>query len=148
MLTNVHRFAALLAFVFIAAFMTATLIAELFLTHTNVAEVKQAIVYALFMLVPLLMITGGSGFALAKGRIAALISAKRRRMPLIALNGLLVLVPLAVFLNLKAAQGEFDAVFYSAQVIELVAGAANLWLIGLNTRDGLRLRTSSLPQRT
>jgi hypothetical protein len=143
MLTNLHRIAALLAFLCIAAFMTSTLIAELFLSHASVAEVKQAIVYALFVLVPLLMITGGSGFALAKGRVAALISAKQRRMPLIALNGLLVLIPLAVFLNLKATQGAFDAPFYGAQVIELMAGALNLWLIGLNARDGLRLRTSS-----
>jgi len=143
MLTNLHRIAALLAFLCIAAFMTSTLFAELFLSHASVAEVKQAIVYALFVLVPLLMITGGSGFALAKGRVAARISAKQRRMPLIALNGLLVLIPLAVFLNLKATQGAFDALFYGAQVIELMAGALNLWLIGLNARDGLRLKTWS-----
>jgi hypothetical protein len=62
---------------------------------------------------------------------------------LIALNGLLVLVPLAVFVHLKAAQGAFDGLFYGAQVIELIAGAANLWLIGLNARDGLRLRSLS-----
>jgi hypothetical protein len=143
MLTNLHRIAALLAFLCIAAFMTSTLIAELFLSHASVAAVKQAIVTALLVLVPLLMITGGSGFALAKGRVAALISAKQRRMPLIAFNGLLVLVPLAVFLNLKAGQGEFDSIFYGAQGIELIAGALNLWLIGLNARDGLRLRTWS-----
>ncbi|MEA1052955.1 hypothetical protein U5801_24555 [Lamprobacter modestohalophilus] len=143
MLTNLHRSAALLAFLFIATFMVSTLIAELFLSHASVAEVKQAIVSALFVLVPLLMMTGGSGFALARGRVAALINAKRRRMPLIALNGLLVLVPLAVFLNLKAAQGEFDSIFYGAQGIELIAGALNLWLIGLNARDGLRQRTWS-----
>lgn len=141
--TNVHRIAALFAFLFIATFMTSTLIAELFLSHASVAKVKQAIVTGLFVLVPLLMITGGSGFALAKGRAVALIGAKRRRMPLIALNGLLVLVPLAVFLNLKAAHGELDAIFYGAQTVELLAGALNLWLIGLNARDGLRLRTGS-----
>jgi hypothetical protein len=143
MLTNLHRIAALLAFLFIATFMISTVIAELFLSHASVAAVKQAIVYALFVLVPLLMMTGGSGFALARGNRSLLLNAKRRRMPLITLNGLLVLIPVAIFLNVKAGQGEFDTLFYGAQVIELIAGALNLWLIGWNARDGLRLRTSS-----
>jgi hypothetical protein len=60
-------------------------------------------------------------------------------MPIIALNGLLVLVPAAVFLAGRASAGRFDAIFYVVQAIELIAGAANLMLIGLNMRDGSRL---------
>ena len=60
-------------------------------------------------------------------------------MPVIAFNGLLILVPSAFFLAYKAGSGDFDTSFYAVQALELVAGAVNLSLIGLNIRDGLRL---------
>lgn len=60
-------------------------------------------------------------------------------MPFIAANGLLVLVPCAIVLNRWAAAGTFDTAFYVVQAIELIAGAANLALMGLNARDGLRM---------
>ena len=39
----------------------------------------------------------------------------------------------------KAQAGQFDTSFYIVQVIELIAGAVNITLLGLNMRDGLRL---------
>jgi hypothetical protein len=50
-----------------------------------------------------------------------------------------VLIPAAIFLNGKAATGEFDALFYSVQVVELIVGVVQLTLMGMNFRDGLRL---------
>lgn len=82
---------------------------------------------------------GASGFRLGGRSAAPLAVAKKRRMPIIALNGLLVLVPAAFFLAYRADAGRFDAAFYFVQAVELLAGAANLALIGLNMRDGLRL---------
>ncbi|MFP3758595.1 hypothetical protein SB751_32450, partial [Cupriavidus sp. SIMBA_020] len=61
-----------------------------------------------------------------------LVDAKIRRTQLIAANGILVLMPAAFFLATKAKGGEFDAVFYSVQALELFAGAANIALLGLN----------------
>jgi len=83
--------------------------------------------------------TGGSGFALSKTRQGRLVEAKKKRMPFIAANGLLVLLPAAIFLNLWAAQGAFDSRFYLLQAVELLAGAINLLLMGLNMRDGVKL---------
>ena len=60
-------------------------------------------------------------------------------MPLIAANGILVLVPSAVFLAMKARAGVFDTAFYTVQAVELVAGAFNLVLIGRNIADGLAI---------
>ena len=60
-------------------------------------------------------------------------------MPFIAANGLLVLVPCAIALNRWAAAGTFDSTFYIVQAIELIAGAINFVLMGLNVRDGLRM---------
>jgi hypothetical protein len=77
----------------------------------------------------MLAAAGGSGFALAKGRRAGLVGAKVKRMPLIAANGILVLIPSALFLSFKARVAEFDAGFYAVQVLELVSGAVNIALL-------------------
>ena len=68
-----------------------------------------------------------------------LIATKLRRMPLIATHGLLVLIPSALLLASKARAAEFDSVFHSVQALEVPAGAANISLLGLNMRDGLRM---------
>jgi hypothetical protein len=60
-------------------------------------------------------------------------------MPFIAANGLLVLVPCAIVLSRWASAGSIDTSFYVVQAIELIAGATNLTLMGLNARDGLRM---------
>ena len=46
-------------------------------------------------------------------------------MPIIALNGLFILVPAAWYLAGKAAAGEFDSTFYMVQSVELIVGATN-----------------------
>jgi len=60
-------------------------------------------------------------------------------MAVIGANGLLLMIPMAIFLSGKAANAEFDAMFYAVQAVELVVGAIQLTLMGLNFRDGLRL---------
>ena len=70
----------------------------------------------------------------------AAIAAKRRRMPFIAANGVLILLPCAFFLNSRAAAGQFDSVFYIVQSMELIAGVANLTLLGLSMKDGFSIR--------
>jgi len=135
-----HLLAGLLATLTIAAFFTATLLVELFGTHDAIAGIKHMIVFpGLFILVPAIAATGGTGFALSKVRQGHLVQTKLKRMPFIAANGLLVLLPAAIFLNRWAAQGVFDNRFYIVQVVELLAGAINLLLMGLNIRDGLKL---------
>lgn len=135
-----HLIAGFTATATIATFFVATVIAELFGSHEVVATVKHLIVFpGLFILVPAIAATGGSGFLLSKSRSGRLVDAKKRRMPFIAANGLLVLIPCALVLNHWASAGEFDASFYAVQAVELVAGATNLALMGLNIRDGMRL---------
>lgn len=143
---KVHAGAASLALLFIATFWASTIIAELFLSTAAVTLVKQGIAYALLGFVPVMIATGASGFSMGGRSTHPLIVAKRRRMPFIAGIGLLVLVPAAIFLSVRAQAGWFDGTFYSVQVLELIAGAVNLALIGLNFRDGLRLRHRKHPQ--
>ena len=139
----IHASAGTLAMLTIAVFWTSTLISEIILDHAAVAAVKHAIVYGLFLLVPFMAATGGSGFALGKMRKGPLLDQKKKRMAIIGANGLLVMIPAAIFLNGKAAAGEFDAMFYSVQVVELVVGVVQLTLMGVNFRDGLRLAGKS-----
>ena len=143
MKARIHGLAGLLAMLTIATFWLSTLVAELFLSVATITWVKQAIVWGLFVLIPLLMITGGSGFVLGRNSSYPVIARKRRRMPFIALNGMLLLAPAAIYLSWKAQSGAFDGWFYGVQVLELLAGATNLLLMGLNARDDVRLRKST-----
>lgn len=137
---RVHLVAGLLAPLCIATFFLSTLFTELFGSHAAVAQLKSLIVTpGLWIMVPLMAAAGGSGVLLARSRKGRLVDAKKKRMPFIAVNGLLVLVPCAIVLDRWAAADSFDSDFYLVQTIELVAGAVNLALMGLNARDGLRM---------
>ena len=135
----VHPVAGAIALLTIASFWISTLISELSGSMQAVVAVKTAIPWGFLLLIPALAAAGGTGFSLVGGRVKGLAATKLKRMPVIAGNGLLILVPSAFFLAWKASAGEFDAAFYGVQAIELVAGAANLVLLGLNMRDGLRM---------
>ena len=140
MTQRIHFFAGLLATLTIASFFSATLFSELLASPGTVSNVKALIVMpGLFILIPAIVATGASGFLLSKSRQGRLIAAKKKRMPFIAANGLFILVPCAILLNQWAAAGTFDTTFYLVQGLELLAGATNLGLMGLNIRDGLRL---------
>jgi hypothetical protein len=136
----IHPVAGALALLTITTFWRSTALSELFATADTVIAVKTAIPWGFLVLIPALATAGGSGLALAKGRRAGLIGAKFRRMPFVAGNGILVLIPSALFLAAKARAAEFDAMFYAVQTLELVAGATNIALLGLNMRDGLRMK--------
>lgn len=136
---RIHAIAGMTGFLTIALFWTATAVSELFGSAADIATVKTAILWGMIVLIPALIVTGGSGFALGRNRAGPLLRRKQKRMPFIALNGLLILVPSAVYLAAKASAGELDTWFYGIQAVELAAGALNLVLIGLNIRDGLKL---------
>lgn len=136
-----HPVAGVTALMTIATFWLSTALTEMFASHASVTVVKTAIPWGFLLLIPALAVTGGSGFFLAKGRRAgSLIGAKIKRMPFIAGNGILILIPAALFLASKAKAAEFDTAFYAVQTLELLAGATNIVLLGLNMRDGLKMK--------
>lgn len=135
----IHALAGTIALLCVTVFWTATVIAEVFGDHPTVALVKQDIVYGLFLLVPAMVITGLLGFSLSRTRPGSLVLGKIRRMRLIAANGILIMVPCALFLNHQAQAGAFDVQFYAVQALELLVGGIQLTLMSRNFRDGLRL---------
>lgn len=139
MKTRIHAFAGGIGFLMILLFWTSTLISELFASYETIAAIKAMILKSMSLLIPAMAIAGASGMAMGRRRKDALTAAKKKRMPIIALNGLFILLPAAWFLAGKAASGQFDATFYLVQSVELLAGLLNLSLMGMNIRDGLRM---------
>jgi hypothetical protein len=106
-----------------------------------IATVKSLIVMpGLFILIPTIAATGVTGFAMTKGSNKGLIGNKRKRMPFIGVNGLLILLPAAIVLDQWATAGSFDTRFYLLQGLELAAGAINLTLMFLNICDGRKIK--------
>lgn len=137
---RLHLAAGVLAPMCIASFFIATVAAELLGSPQAVATVKALIVTpGLWILLPAMAVLGASGVTLGRARHGRLVEAKRRRMPIVAANGLLVLLPCALVLAGWSEQGRFDAWFYAVQALELAAGATNLVLMLASARDGLRL---------
>lgn len=136
----IHRFAAVIAILCIALFFSATIYVELYGTTESIATVKSLIVWpGLIVLVPAVALTGGSGFVLGSARKGHLVQQKKKRMPFVGANGILILIPCAILLDLWASKGIFDTYFYIVQGIELIAGASNLILMGMNIKDGFRM---------
>jgi hypothetical protein len=146
MIKSIHPVAGAVALATIATFWVPTALTELFASHAVITSVKTAIPWGFLLLIPALDVAGGSGLALAKGRRAGLIDAKFKRMPFIAANGILVLIPSALFLASKAQAAELDAAFYAVQALELATGATNITLLGLNMRDGLKMKGRHRPR--
>lgn len=136
---TVHPLAGGVAILMIATFWLSTAISELSGSEPFVVFVKTLIPWGFIILIPALAAVGGTGFALSGGRSSGLVGKKRKRMPIIAANGVLILIPSALFLAAKAKAGDFDATFYAVQMVELAAGAVNLWLLTKNALDGRKL---------
>jgi hypothetical protein len=139
MITRIHATAGSLGLALIATFFTATTVVELFGDEDAIAAVKRWILYGVAVLIPLMMITGGSGRYLMGHRRGPLVRTKLRRMIVIALIGLAVLTPCAVLLQRLSADGDFGAMFTAVQIVELAGGAVNICLMSLNIRDGMLL---------
>lgn len=148
MTTRIHAAAGAIGFLMILLFWTSTILSEIFGTYETIAAVKGWILTGMFILIPAMAVAGGSGMFLGRGRTEKLVSAKQKRMPIIAANGLLILVPMAFVLEGRASEGTFDTTFYVLQAVELSAGALNLTLMGLNMRDGLKLTGRTSPAAT
>lgn len=145
MKTRIHAIAGGIGLLMILTFWTSTILSELFGSHETIATVKGLILYGMIVLVPSMAIVGASGASLGAGRTGRLVSAKKKRMPVIAANGLLILLPMAFVLEGKASAGTFDTWFYVLQGIELIAGATNIALMASNARDGVRLTGRNSP---
>ena len=143
-LVRLHAAAGAAALALVATFQIATLSVEIAGDGAAVARVKTAIAWGLLALVPAMAAAGGTGARLAGAPPRGLPARKAKRMRIIAANGVVILVPAALFLAMKANAGALDAAFYTVQAFEIAAGLVNAALLALNLRDGLAMRRGRL----
>ncbi|WP_417674629.1 hypothetical protein [Pseudodonghicola sp.] len=139
MIQKLHAAAGALALLMIAGFWGATALTELVGDAHRITTVKTGILYGMVVMIPAMATAGITGAGLGRGMRLPAVAVKLNRMKVIAGNGILILLPSAVFLALRAQAGQFDSGFVIVQTLELLAGAVNITLLGLNMRDGLRL---------
>ena len=143
-LRKIHAAAGVGAFLFIASFWSSTVFSELFGSHENRRR-REANHCLCAVRVDCLHGNRRRNRHEMGGKSKhAAIAAKCRRIPFIAANGMLILLPCAFFLNNRASAGQFDSVFYIVQIVELIAGATNLTLLGLSMKDGFSIRKPKL----
>jgi hypothetical protein len=135
----VHAIAGTAAMLLVATFLVSTIYAEVTMDERLIAGTKLLILYGLCLLIPAMAVTGGSAFSLAKGRVGGPVDAKMKRMRVVAVNGLVVMLPSAIWLYWLAAEGNFGTGFLIVQAVEIAGGLLQLYLLGRNFRDGLRL---------
>lgn len=136
---KIHAAAASIALLLIITFFSSSIISEISGDAQTITMIKNAIFYGIWVLIPVMMITGATGANLAGNAKKGLIGKKMKRMPLIAMNGLLILVPAAIYLRSLALAGEFNSTFYVIQGAELIAGGVNIVLMSMNFRDGIKV---------
>jgi hypothetical protein len=136
-LTRIHIAAAVVALLSVLTLLGLALTSEISPDH--LAAARRWIARGLFVLIPALIVTAATGHEISRGNRRGLVGDKMWRMKVAATNGLVVLVPCALFLAARAEAGDIGGAFRVVQGLELVAGAVNLTLLGLNFRDGMRL---------
>lgn len=146
MKSRIHALAGIAAIVLVTSFMTATIIVEIIGGDAAVLAVKTAILFALIVLVPSIIVAAASGRSLAANRKSPLLRNKKRRAVAIAVVGIVVLVPCAVTLRILAADHDFSSTFVIVQAVEIAGGIVNLALLSLNVRAG-RLLTAARRRR-
>lgn len=137
---KIHAIAGGLAGIVIFSFLLSTTLVEILGSQQEIAFVKRMIVFpGLFILVPLLALTGGLGKAMAGSASHPTLAIKIKRMKIIAAFGIVILIPSALALSKLAASSSFGPMFTLIQTIEILAGVTNLSLIILNAKDGAAL---------
>ena len=147
MIMKVHKSVAALSLLLIASFWISSAAAELSGSVQVIIFAKWFVLIGMFALVPAMATTGLTGRRLAGRRSSEVLSGKLKRIKAMAACGIVLLIPLAVYLWWKATSGEFDAWFYAAQMLEFAAGAVNLLLGILNMSAGVSLRRQRLAPR-
>ncbi|MFJ5855741.1 hypothetical protein ACIQCT_22825 [Enterobacter cancerogenus] len=137
--TIVHGISAVMALISITTFLCCTLFSELMQNYTLIAEVKLRIATTGIPVLVFSMIAVGLTGNFISKRGGKVISLKKRRMRVLALTGLFVMIPAALYLNHKAEIGEFDSYFYGVQVVEALLGLVQLRLVVMNFIAGIRL---------
>ncbi len=133
-----HPLAARITVCLFLLIWTSAVAAGFFADRELLSFVKEVVVWAMFVLVPVAMITAMTGLMLTRVRPGPITARKRKRLRLIAGVSVAVLLPSMLGLDALAQSDHYDAtLFLVVQGIELTAGLIILGLMGLSVRDGI-----------
>ncbi len=139
-ISRIHPVAGVVAFLTILVFWSSSVVSKFSHDYDFILGVKSMILCGMIVLVPAMIIVGGTGFRLAGKSKNPTIVCKKKRMPFIALNGVFILIPCAVTLYFMALDHHFSGFYDTIQTLELLAGAVNFVLLGMSMRDGFKLK--------
>lgn len=137
-LVKIHIIATVIALLTIGSFFTSSLVAELSGDKTLIRDVKEAILFALPLMLIAMPAVGLTGNKLAGKSQNPIVLAKQKRMKFVFMNGV-ALIGLACCLYYRSHYQTIDGIFLTAQIAEFGLGLTNLVLIGLNSKNGLQL---------
>ncbi len=136
---KIHLISTVIAGLTISSFFTATIISKVINDTLLIMAVKEKIFYALPILLVSMPSVGVSGIKLTGQYKSPVHVAKLKRMKMIAFNGILLIL-LATYLYINSRDGVLGWYFWIAQIVELVLGATNLFLIARNIKAGFTLK--------
>nr|WP_321413718.1 hypothetical protein [uncultured Allomuricauda sp.] len=137
-IVKAHIVATAIAVLTIASFFSFSLIAEIMGNPEFIKQIKTGILYCLPVLLFAMPLLGITGKKLAGKSKSPIVTTKMKRMKFIAFNGV-ILISLAIYLYFRANDNNIDRTFLYVQIIELLFGAINLTLLGLNIQSGMKL---------
>jgi hypothetical protein len=137
-LVKIHLTAAITATLTILSFILSSALAEISREETIIKNVKKIIFFTVPLLLVIMPTLGISGNKLTGKSRNPIVLAKKKRMKLIFINGMM-LIGLAAFLYYRSLHQGIDNVFLIFQIAEFAFGIINLFLISMNIKDGLRL---------
>jgi len=137
-LAKIHLAATMVAAITIVTFFTTSLTAELSGDFEIIKQVKFLILCVIPLLIVAMAVLNITGTKLAGETQNIQILAKKKRMKWMMVNGV-GLISLAVFLFYQSHYRNMNSTFILAQIAEFILGLANLILISLNVKSGLKL---------
>ena len=139
MKTIFHAAVGSFSFLIISLFFIGTIATLFFYSQADFTATKDLVLQSFWMLITILLITAAIGLFLGKGQAGELIQKKKLRMVFIIGITILILLPIAYFLDKQASASNINSTFFLIQGLEIVFDIVVLVLMGLNFRDGSRL---------
>lgn len=136
-----HKVAGVVMLITLVTFFVSTITIELLGDHEQIKWLKLLImIFAIVLIVPLTIIIGKTGKKVSIGHNPKLLKKKSKLFKTIQRIGPFVLAPTGISLYFMARSDIFNAVFYTIQLIELIAQLTSIVLIIIAINTGIQLR--------
>ena len=138
---KVHKVAGIFVLLTLVTFFLSTIIIESLGDHEQIKWLKLLImIFALGLIAPFTIIIGKTGKKVSKGHDPKMLKKKSKLFKTMQRIGPFVLAPTGIALYFMARSDSFNTVFYTIQLIELIAQLTSIVLIIIAINTGIQLR--------